>query len=183
MDKLTRSHIDRIRSSDRELQNKAYFYVLNITEKPVDWAYEVWDDMLAGLTHKDNHVRAIAAQVLCNLAKSDPKGRILKDFPALLAVTKDDRFVTARHCMQALWKVGVSGKKQQQAYMEGLERRYRECISERNTTLIRYDILQSMRNVYDVVKDEKIRKKALELIPLEEDAKYRAKYATVWKSA
>lgn len=183
MDKLTRMHLDHIRSKDKELQNKAYFYVLNITEKPVDWAYDVWDEMVASLKDKDNHVRAIAAQVLCNLAKSDPKERILNDFPALLEVTKDDRFVTARHCMQSLWKVGVAGKKQQKAYLEGLESRYKECIHEQNTTLIRYDILQSMRNVYNAVKDEKVKKKALELIPLEQDAKYRAKYASVWRGA
>jgi len=47
--------------------------------------------------------------------------------------------------------------------------------------LIRYDILQSMRNVYDVVKDQKIKKKALELIETEEDLKYRKKYASLWK--
>jgi hypothetical protein len=181
MNKLTRTHLDNIRSKDKELQNKAYFYVLNVTEKPVDWAYDVWDEMLAGLTHVDNHVRAIAAQVLCNLAKSDPKDRILNDFKALLEVTKDDRFVTARHCMQALWKVGVAGKKQQKIYMEGLEHRFKECVTEKNCTLIRYDILQSLRNVYDAVKDEKIKEKALELIETEEDLKYRKKYASLWK--
>jgi hypothetical protein len=183
MDKLTRTHLDNIHSKDKELQNKAYFFILNVTEKPVDWAYDVWDEMMAGLTNSDNHVRAITAQVLCNLAKSDPKNRILKDFDALLDVTKDERFVTARHCMQALWKVGVAGKQQQKIYMDGLERRFKECITEKNCTLIRYDILQSMRNVYDApaVKDEKIRKKALELIEIEEDPKYRQKYASLWR--
>jgi len=181
MDKLTRTHLNNIRSRDKELQNKAYFYILNVTEKPVDWAYEVWDEMTAGLTHQDNHVRAIAAQVLCNLAKSDPKDRILKDFDALLEVTKDERFVTARHCMQALWKVGAAGKKQQKVYTEGLEHRFKECITEKNGTLIRYDILQSMRNVYNAVQDEKIKGKALELIEIEEDLKYRKKYASLWK--
>lgn len=181
MDKLTRTHLDHIHSKDKELQNKAYFYILNVTEKPVDWAYDVWDEMVAGLAHKDNHVRAIAAQVLCNLAKSDPRERILNDFAALLEVTKDDRFVTARHCMQSLWKVGVAGKKQLKMYMQGLEQRFRECIAEKNTTLIRYDILQSMRNVYNAVKDQSVKKKALELIELEEDLKYRSKYASLWR--
>ena len=181
MDKLTRTHLDNIHSKDRELQNKAFSYILNVTEKPVDWAYEVWDEMVSGLTNADNHVRAIAAQILCNLAKSDPKERILKDFGKLLAVTKDERFVTARHCMQSLWKVGVAGKQQKKIYMNGLESRFKECISEKNCTLIRYDILQSMRNVYDAVKDEKIKKKALEWIETEEDLKYRKKYATLWK--
>ena len=181
MDKTVRTQIDNIRSEDGDLQNKAFTYILKVTDKPVDWAYQVWDEMVDGLKHKDNHVRAITAQVLSNLAKSDPKNRILKDFEKLLRVTKDERFVTARHCMQSLWKVGVAGKKQQKVYMDGLERRFKECITEKNCTLIRYDILQSFRNVYDAVKDEKIREKALELIETEEDLKYRKKYATLWR--
>jgi len=181
MDKTARANLDNLWSTDRRLQNDAFFAVLKLTDKPVDWAYEAWDELLANLTHKDNHNRAIAAQVLCNLAKSDPKNRMLKDFDNLLAVTKDERFVTARHCMQALWKVGVAGKKQQQKYMEGLESRFKECIAEKNGTLIRYDILQSMRNVYDAIKDGKIREKALELIETEADLKYRKKYAGLWK--
>ena len=181
MDSATRTMFDEIRSADKDIQNKAYFAAMEATDKPVDWAYEVWDDMLAGLTDRDNHVRAITAQVLCGLAKSDPDERILKDFDALLTVTKDERFVTARHCMQSLWKIGVVGKPQQQTYMAGLESRFHECATEKNCTLIRYDILQSMRNVYDVVHDESIREKALALIETETDAKYRKKYATLWK--
>ena len=126
-------------------------------------------------------MRAIAGQVLSNLAKSDPEKRIFKDFDKLLAVTKDERFVTARHIMQSLWKIGVVGKEQQQLLMKGLESRFNECISEKNCTLIRYDILQSMRNVYDAVHDETIRQKALALIETEADVKYRKKYATLWK--
>ena len=181
MDKTTAQYFSDLWSEDRELQNQAFTYILGVTDKPVDWAYETWDELLANLTHKDNHNRAIAAQVLCNLAKSDSKNRILEDFERLLNVTKDERFVTARHCMQALWKVGVAGKKQQKTYMDGLERRFKQCVTEKNCTLIRYDILQSMRNVYDVVRDEKIKEKALELLETEDDLKYRKKYASLWK--
>jgi len=181
MDETTRTNLANIHSTDKGLQNKAYFDLIEATDKPVDWTYEVWDGLLADLRHKDNHVRAIAAQVLCNLAKSDPEQRILKDFDKLLAVTKDERFVTARHCMQSLWKIGVVGKPQQKILMEGLAHRYDECISEKNCTLIRYDIIQSLRNVYDVVKDESIRERALALIETEQDTKYRKKYSTLWK--
>ncbi len=181
MDKVIQTNIENIQSEDKALQNKAYFFILEATNQPVDWAYDVWNEMIEGLSHKDNHVRAISAQVLSNLAKSDPKNRMLKDFGKLLEVTKDERFVTARHCLQSLWKVGVAGKKQQKVYMDGLEQRFKECITEKNCTLIRYDILQSTRNVYDVVKDEKMREKALELIETENDLKYRKKYSTLWK--
>jgi hypothetical protein len=182
MDKTTQKHLDNLFSEDREIQNSAFFYILDVTDKPVDWAYDMWDDLAAGLRHKDNHVRAIAAQVLCNLAKSDPENRMLKDFNALLAVTKDERFVTARHCMQALWKVGRVGKKQQELLVDGLGGRFKECITEKNCTLIRSDILQSLRNLYDEVKDGKIKEKALELIETEADPKYRKKYASLWKA-
>ena len=182
MNKAVQTSVTNLWSEDRDLQNEAFFHVLEMTDKPVDWAYDVWDEMVENLTHKDNHNRAIAAQILCNLAKSDPKNRILKDFDRLLSVTKDERFVTARHCMQSLWKVGVAGEKQKKIYMDGLAGRFKECIKEKNCTLIRYDILQSLRNVYDKVKDEKIREKALQLIETEKDLKYRKKYSTLWKS-
>ena len=183
MDKITRTHVDNLWSEDRDLQNKAFFYILEATDKPVDWAYDVWDEMVENLSHKDNHNRAIAAQTLSNLAKSDPKNRMLKDFDALLAVTKDEKFVTARHSLQSLWKVGTAGKKQQKILVEGLERRFKECITEKNCTLIRYDIIQGLRRLYDAaaVKDEKIKEKALELIETEEDLKYRKKYASLWR--
>ena len=182
MDKITRTNLDNLWSEDREMQNKAFFHILEATDKPVDWAYNVWDAMVANLSHKDNHNRAIAAQVLCNLAKSDPKNRMLRDLDALLAVTKDERFVSARHCLQSIWKVGAAGKKQQKILVEGLELRFKECITEKNCTLIRYDIIQGLRKLYDEVRDEKVREKALELIETEEDFKYRKKYASVWRS-
>ena len=182
MDKITRTNLDNLWSEDREMQNKAFFHILEATDKPVDWAYNVWDEMIANLSHKDNHNRAIAAQILCNLAKSDPRNRMLKDFDALLAVTKDERFVSARHCLQSLWKVGAAGKKQQKKLVEGLAARFNECITEKNCTLIRYDIIQGLRKLYDEATDEKVREKALELIETEEDLKYRKKYASLWRS-
>jgi len=180
MDEIIRTHIDNIFSTDKVLQNQAYYFLIEATDQPVDWAYEAWDKLVEGLRHKDNHVRAITSQILCGLAKSDPEKRMLKDFDALLAVTKDERFVTARHCLQSLWKLGAVGAEQQKRYLDGLESRFNECITEKNCTLIRYDILQSFRNVYDQVKDETIREKALALIETEDDLKYRKKYASVW---
>jgi hypothetical protein len=66
MDSKIRKYLDNLRSEERELQNQAFFYILKATEKPVDWAYEAWDELVEGLHHKDNHVRAISAQCLCN---------------------------------------------------------------------------------------------------------------------
>ncbi len=120
MNREIRTKFDQLWSRDRNAQHQAFLYLLSATEQPVDWAYEVWDECLANLKHADNHNRAIAAQLLCNLAKSDPQQRMLKDFPTLLALTRDKRFVTARHALQALWKVAAAGEKQGQLFLEGL---------------------------------------------------------------
>jgi len=117
MNNKTKKHLENLLSEDRQLQNEAFSYILRETEAPVEWAYEVWDQLVEGFRHKDNHVRAISVQTLANLAKSDPKNRMKKDFPVLMAVTKE----------------------------------------------------------------EKIKAKALELIETEADAKYKKKYASVWK--
>jgi len=181
MDDRIRKTLDDIYSKDRETQTRAYFAILTATQQPVDWAYDVWNELLAGLKHTDNHVRAIAAQVLCNLAISDPENRMLQDLDVLLAVTKDERFVTARHTLQAVWKVGVAGAAQRQRVVEGLSQRFHACSNEKNTTLIRYDILAGLRKLYNQVKDESLRDKALGLIQTEPDLKYCKKYTTLWK--
>ena len=137
---------------------------------------------MADLRHKDNHVRAIAAQVLCNLAHSDPEQRMLHDFPALLAVTHDPRFVTARHCLQALWKVGAAGEAQRRVLVEGLADRFAVCATEKNGTLLRYDIQVGLRHLYDAVGEDALRTRALALIDTEADPKYRKKYSGVWKN-
>ncbi len=184
MDDTTRKMLDDVFSPEREVQNRAYEGLIPATEQPVDWAYEAWDRLVAALKHKDNLVRAIVSQVLCNLAQSDPQNRMLKDFDALLEVTKDERFVTARHCLQAIWKVGLVAPAQRQMLLEGLARRYRECIREKNGTLIRHDIIVDLHTLYEHIPDAAIRAdiraRALALIETEEDLKYRKKYAGVW---
>jgi len=180
MDAVLRTHLDTIRSGDKDAQGAAYQALLAAMREPVDWAYEAWDELLAGLRSKDNRHRSIAAQLLCNLAKSDPELRMVRDLPALIAVTKDEKFVTARHCLQTLWKAGAAGERQRRVLVDGLAHRFAECISEKNCTLIRYDIQESLRKLYEAAGDAAIKQRALALIETEEDLKYRKKYATLW---
>lgn len=171
-----------LQSEDADVRRDAFLVLLKKTDQPVDWAYEVWNELVKNLRHKNNHVRAIAAQLLCNLVKSDPENRILQDFDQILAVTKDGRYVTARHSLQVIWKVGVPSKEHQTLLMQAMEERFRSCVEEKNTTLIRFDILQGLRNLFDEVNDENIRKTAQNWISMENDMKYRKKYLSVWKN-
>ncbi len=178
-----RAVMDDLKSRDKESHNRAFRYLSEATKERVDWAYEVWDELTRLMVEGDNRQRSIAGQLLCSLAKSDPEERIVQDTAALLALTKDERFVTARHCLLSLWKVAIVGARQHRAIVDGLVRRFKECATERNGTLIRYDIQCTLRRVYDLDGDPQLRSTAEALIQLEQDPKYRKKYATVWRAA
>ncbi|MFB5661140.1 hypothetical protein [Alteribacillus sp. HJP-4] len=182
MDTILEYHFGNLQSKNRNEQYEAFQAIMTATENKVDWAYEVWDELKEDLTHKDQHRRARAAQFLSNLALSDPENRIMEDFPAIEAVTRDDKFVTARHSLQAIWRIGLAGDEQKQMVVDSLENRYLQSGEEANYTLIRYDIIKDLRNLYRATNDESIKEKAETLIEKEEDPKYRKKYASVWKA-
>jgi hypothetical protein len=170
-------------TTDRSRQNAAFEATMAATDAVVPWSYDVWDDLVEKLTHPDNHHRAIAAQLLCNLAKSDPDDRMAHTLDALMRVTHDERFVTARHCLQSLWKVGLVGYRPRERLLSALRARFAEAATEKNGTLVRHDITVAMRKVYDAVGDEDVRAASEAWIEHEADPKYRKKYEKVWRSA
>ena len=174
-------HIENLSNKDKEIQGSSFRYLIEQTRDQVNWAYDVWDDLLDLLKSDDNRARAIAGQLLSNLAKSDPEGRLKRDFEKLLEGTKDERFVTARHILQSLWKVGIVNKELQEVTVPGLKERYENCENHKNSTLIRYDIIVLFRKMYDEVEDNSLKETALALIEKEPDEKYRKKYLKVWK--
>ncbi len=181
MDSIIKTYFENTRSQDKDFQYEAYHHIIAATKDKVNWAYDVWDQLKADLIDSDNHKRSRAAQFLCHLAISDPDERMLEDFPAVWEVTKDKKFVTARHSLQSIWRVGLAGTEQKMMVLQSLIERFINGVHEKNYTLIRFDIIQGLRNLYDEIKDEEIKQIALELIEKEEDPKYKKKYASVWK--
>jgi hypothetical protein len=177
----TRAALDDVWSADRPRQNAAYDALMAATAEPVPWAGEVWDEVVAQLSDPDNHNRAIAAQLLCNLAAHDDGERILGDLNALMTVTWDERFVTARHTLRSLWRIGLGGDAQRRAVLDALSRRYADSVAEKNGTLVRNDIVESLRRLHDATGDPAIEPLARELIEAEPDLTYRRKYARHWK--
>lgn len=167
-------------STDRAAQNAAYQTFMAATQQPVSWAYAVWDDIVAHLSSRDNHDRAIAGQLLCNLAISDPEQRIRQAWPSLLAVTEDARFVTARHVIQALWRLGLS-EALRPFLLDATAQKFAACAAHKNGTLIRYDLLAGLKSLSDATGDTTIKPAALHLIQTENDTKYANKYKALWK--
>lgn len=183
MHRTAKMLLTQFESAGGGLEQGQWSALLALAAKPVPWAYDVWDTLVAGLSDKDNHRRTIAAQLLCQLARSDPKRRILENLDAIMAVTHDPRFVTARHTLQALWQIGLAGKKQRDVIVARLGDRFAEAADEKNGTLIRYDIAVSLRSLFDATHDAGVKTAALALIETETDVKYRKKYAAAWRGA
>ena len=61
--------------------------------------------------------------------------------------------------------------------------RYREAAAEKNGTLIRSDLILGLRKLHDAGGDPEVETAARELIALEDDEKYRRKYAAHWRPA
>jgi hypothetical protein len=168
-------------STDDKIRFDALQHILKITEGKVNWVYEVWDDLVNRLDDENSYQRSISIMVLCNLAKSDTQDRLASSLDRLLAHTRDDKFITSRQCIQNIWKVALLGDQTRERVISHLETRFEECSLEKHYNLIRQDILQSMRLLYDSEKDAGLLLKAKDLVLKEKEEKYRKKYELILK--
>lgn len=176
-----RQAIAVLASGDRDAHGAAYKALLAATTDSVAWGSEAWNELTPLLSHKDNRVRSIAGQTFCNLARSVPAKQVGKDFELVLSVTRDERFVTARHVLLASWKIGLEDGELRKRLLVWYAKRFKTVTTEKNGTLVRYDILCAMRSLFDATKDEEIIAQVSALIASETDKKYRKKYAGAWR--
>ncbi len=60
-------------SSDRNIAYEAFVELMKLAGKPVEWSYEVWDEMISELTHKDGHNRRMLPRCWRALRTAIPK--------------------------------------------------------------------------------------------------------------
>lgn len=94
---------------------------------------------------------------------------------------KRQEICQARHSLKSIWKIALAGSEQKELVLNNLADRFITGINEKNYTLIRYDIIESLKKLYDEIKDDQVKQLALDLIEREDDKKYKNKYASVWK--
>lgn len=182
MDENVKGILENLASKDDAIRMSALQAILQLTDDRVDWAYEAWDRLLEKLNDGNSFQRSIGVMVLCNLAKSDDENRLGGDLPLLLAHTHDEKFITSRQCLQHIWKTALTHPANRKAVLDHLEQRFRECATENHYNLLRLDIIQSMRLIYDRVKDAAILSSAKELIQLETDGKMQKRYLAALKN-
>lgn len=183
MDTQVQALFDDFESGERDAAFRAFAGLFKCTERPVDWAYEVWDRLVSDLRHRDGHRRAFAAQMLARLAVSDPDGRMLRDFPKIAAVMKDKKPVTARHTLQSLWRIGVAGSEQRALVLKALERRFRACGKEKGASIVRTDALTALGRLFKATGERAVERRASALIEAEPDEAIRKKQRAAWRAA
>ncbi len=169
-------------SKDDKLRFNALTTILEITDKPVDWVDEVWDDLNQKLDDENSFQRSIAIMVLCNLAKSDRENRMSLSIDRLLIHTRDEKFITSRQCIQYIWKVAAASPALKEKIVAHLEKQFQDCTGDKHYNLIRQDIIQSIKNIYDTDYDEALLEKLKKWLPLENNPNYRKKYELIIKS-
>ena len=180
MNTIVRQHFKDLRSEFTLERNEAFQYLINRAKQPVDWVYEVWNELLDLTKTGDSHQRTLAVQLLAALAKSDVEIRLVNDLHDLIAVTYDDRFVTARQALKALWKVGVASVQLQEMIIKELSARFLNCNVEKNCKLIRCDIIEVLGKMYNTINNEHIKETVVLLIATEDEHKYQKKYNRLW---
>ncbi|HEY5140640.1 MAG TPA: hypothetical protein VIJ25_15195, partial [Methylococcales bacterium] len=63
-----------------------------------------------------------------------------------------------------------------------LEKQFEGCAEEKHYNLLRQDIIQSVRLLYDIEKDDEILVRAKEMVKKEQEDKYRKKYESILKT-
>ncbi len=181
MNKTIRESINNLASTDDKIRFAALQSILKITDDKVEWVYEVWNDLVDKLDDKNSYQRSIAILVLCNLAKSDAENRIEACLQHLLAHTRDEKFITSRQCIQNLWKVAAANRHARDMVLDHLEYQFAECAGEKYYNLIRLDIIQSIRLLYNFEPNDRLLARAKEMVKIEQGEKYRKGYLAVLK--
>jgi hypothetical protein len=173
--------IDELGMGRRNSHGDIYQVLMREINHPVGWANKAWPPLADYLTHKDNRVRAIAGQALCNLSQSVLPDLIRRDLPALAKLTYDERFVTARHVLQNLWKVGVMDVQIRSDLLAILTKRFSSCAEENSVGIVRKDILKAMHTLFGITGDSRVQDAAEALILSEPDKMLSKAYHRAWQ--
>ena len=111
--------------------------------------------------------------LFCNLSRSDSQKRIVEVLPQLLALTEDEKFITRRQTMQALWKIAWFDPELLGPIVNQYVERFSSCVNEEHANLMQRDIVQALLTLAEMRNDSELSNKVNQLIESEPDPKAR----------
>ena len=146
-----------LESKTDSLRYEAFKKLLAITDKKVKWIYDKWFALVKKLSSENSFQRSIGLLLLANLAKSDSENRFAKIIDDYLLHINDEKFITARQCIQNIWRIATGLKIHEQKIIDALIGSYYENLHlKTHGNLIKQDIILSLTEIYKHNKDKKL---------------------------
>jgi len=99
---------DGLTSKDNNYRYNCFLLLEKITSKKVSWIYDKWDFLAGLLDSLNSYHRNIGLVLLANLSYSDTENRVESIIDKYLSHFNDEKFITARQCIQNVWKIAVN---------------------------------------------------------------------------
>lgn len=161
-------------SKDDKTRYPSFMELLKRTDTKVEWPYLAWHELVEKLSSPNSFQRSIGFMLLMNLYKSDTEKRLHSIVPQLLSMLNDEKLITARQCLQTIWKIGLENDSIQVRIMDALENTFYENPHvSKNPKLIKSDIIGSLNQLYQSSKKQSIRSLIIKLIDSELDEKLK----------
>lgn len=157
--------------NDKE-RYEAFKNLLLITEKKVKWIYDKWFMLVEKLSSENSYQRTIGLLLLANLTISDDENKIMKILDEYLTHLEDEKFITARQCIQNIWRIAVKNAVLEKTVVKALEESYfNNTHLKTHANLIKQDIISSLICIYKKSKNSSLLIKINSLIDEENDIK------------
>jgi hypothetical protein len=161
-----------LESKDDKIRYPAFKKLQEVTEKKVTWIYDKWFTLTEKLESDNSHQRTIGLTLLANLSKSDEELWIAKIIDKYLEHFDDEKFITARLCIQAVWKIALVNDRLRRKIINSLEQSYwRNIHLKTHGNLIRQDIVASLDQIFQNTKDKEVINLVLRIAAEETDDK------------
>jgi len=159
-----------LESQNETIRYAAFNKLISITNNKVSWIYDKWFILLEKLKSDNSYHRSIGLMLIANLSKSDFENKMSTIIDPYLEFCEDEKFITARQCIQNIWKVAFPHDYNKRKIIKYLENAYYENIHlNRHSNLIKQDIISSLYKIYQIDHDENLIKKIEALIDTEID--------------
>jgi hypothetical protein len=161
-----------LESKDNNARYEAFKELFQLTEQEVDWIYDYWQILVDKLSSENSFHRSIGLLLLANLTRSDSEDRFSEIVGRYLTFLDDEKFITARQCLQNVWRIAVNKKAHRFAIEGALKSTYSGSIHlERNPNLIKQDVIFSLAKIAEFYKDESLNNEIESMILKETDKK------------
>ncbi len=177
MNEDIRGLVSNLGSKDDIVRKSALDALMALTEKKVEWIYDVLDIICDKFSYDNSYQRNIAAMLTASLAKSDDKGVLLGEtMQRFIAQMDDVKFITARITLQAAGRYAIAGKPYAKGIAVGLVQTLKSNRHhDTHGNLIRLDAVMSLREILGLYPDTVDVEAAREALRQRCDAKEAAK--------